>query len=155
MATGNKSEAAVGYTTLYGDTCGALKVIGYLSKPQVYALAHWINASHGRELIPEGIITRAPSAELRPGQRDQDRLPSYEELDKILADHIEQGMAEDTLAEVGHDPKTVERVLAVVRGAEFKRGQMPPSLRVSSRAFGAEWDMPIARKRPHQIRMGK
>lgn len=154
LGTGNKSEAAVGYCTLYGDTCGALEVIGDLYKTQVYELAHWVNASRERGRIPDGIITRPPSAELRPGQKDQDSLPPYDVLDKILADYIEHGMCEEALVEDGHDPKIVERVLALVRGAEFKRGQMPPALRVSSRTFGPEWDMPIARKRPHQIRMG-
>lgn len=148
LGTGNKSEAAVGYSTLYGDTCGALEVIGDLYKTQVYSLARWVNASRGREVIPEGIITRAPSAELRPDQTDQDSLPPYEELDRILFDHIEQGMGLATLIEVGHAPETARRVLALVQGAEFKRAQMAPSLRVSSKVFGLEWKMPIARKRP-------
>ena len=147
LGTGNKSEAAVGYCTLYGDTCGALEVIGDLYKTQVFSLARWINDFHEKERIPAGIITRPPSAELRPDQKDEDSLPPYEELDRLLGDYIEQGMCPETLIEVGHDPATVDRVIKLVRGAEFKRGQMPPALRVSSKAFGAEWSMPIARKR--------
>ncbi len=146
LNTGNKSEAAVGYCTLYGDSCGALAVIGDIYKTQVYALAAWYNKKAGYDRIPALILERAPTAELRPNQTDQDSLPPYEELDRILQDHIERNMGYDVLCEVGHDPKTVEKVLRLVAGAEFKRRQGPPCLRVSQRAFGSGWRMGIAGK---------
>ena len=145
LNTGNKSESAVGYCTLYGDSCGGLSVIGDVYKTQAYALCRWLNKTKGRNVIPLGVIDRPPSAELKPGQTDQDSLPPYELLDAILYDHIEQSMDEDTLVQVGYDAKTVARVLSLVSRAEFKRCQAPPSLRVSSRAFGSGWHMPIAR----------
>ncbi len=146
LNTGNKSEAAAGYCTLYGDSCGALAVIGDLYKTQVYALARWYNQGAGRDRIPAGILERAPSAELRPNQKDQDSLPPYETLDPILQNHIERNMGYDVLCEVGHDPETVKRVLRLVAASEFKRRQGPPVLRVSSRAFGSGWRMGIAGK---------
>lgn len=146
LNTGNKSEAAVGYCTLYGDSCGALAVIGDLYKAHVYALSRWYNAREGYDRIPAFIIDRPPSAELHHGQKDEDSLPPYDVLDKILYDHIEMRMGYDTLCEVGHDPATVTRVLQLIKGAEFKRHQSPPALSVSSRAFGAAWHMAIATK---------
>ena len=146
LNTGNKSEAAVGYSTLYGDSCGALAVIGDLYKTQVYALSRWYNNREGYDRIPAFIIDRPPSAELHPGQKDEDSLPPYDVLDKILYDHIEMRMGYDTLCEVGHDPATVLRVLGLLKGSEFKRHQSPPALSVSSRAFGAAWRMAIATK---------
>ncbi len=144
LNTGNKSESAVGYSTLYGDSCGALAVIGDVYKTQVYSLARWHNEKAGYARIPALILERAPSAELRPDQKDQDSLPPYDELDRILCDHIERNMGPDTLIEVGHDPKTVARVVRMVAGAEFKRRQSPPVLRVTARAFGDDWRMGIA-----------
>lgn len=146
LNTGNKSEIAVGYSTLYGDSCGALAVIGDLYKTEVYAFSRWYNAREGYERIPAFIIDRPPSAELRPGQKDEDSLPPYDVLDKILHDHIEMRMGYDRLCEVGHAPVTVARVLELLKGAEFKRRQSPPVLSVSSRAFGAAWRMGIAAK---------
>ncbi len=145
LETGNKSEIAVGYCTLYGDTCGGLSVIGDIYKTQVYELARWLNSERGRDVIPECIISRPPSAELRPDQKDEDSLPPYAILDALLRDHIEKDMDQETLCEVGHDPSLVKRVLNMVRNAEFKRHQSPPTLRVSPRAFGDGWRMPIAR----------
>lgn len=147
LNTGNKSEAAVGYTTLYGDSCGALAVIGDLYKSQVYGLARWYNKRAGYDRIPRVILERAPSAELHHGQKDEDSLPAYDILDKILYDHIEMRMGYDTLCEVGHDRETVERVLYLIKTAEFKRRQSPPSLGVSQRPFGSGWRMPIACRR--------
>ncbi len=146
LNTGNKSEAAVGYCTLYGDSCGALAVIGDLYKANVYNLSRWYNEREGYDRIPRFILERAPSAELRPGQKDEDSLPPYEVLDKILYDHIEMRMGYDILCEVGHDPETVNRVLHLLRLSEFKRHQVPPALCVSQRAFGSGWHMAIACK---------
>lgn len=146
LNTGNKSEAAMGYCTLYGDSCGALAVIGDLYKTQVYDLARWYNTREGCERIPSIIMTRAPSAELHPGQKDEDSLPPYDVLDKILYDHVEMNMGYDTLCEVGHDPEIVRRALHLLRVSEFKRHQSPPVLCVSQRAFGPGWRMSIARK---------
>jgi NAD+ synthase (glutamine-hydrolysing) len=144
FTTGNKSEIAVGYSTLYGDTAGALGVIGDLFKTEVYQLARWINRNG--EVIPEAILTKAPSAELKPDQRDQDTLPPYEILDAILRARIESHQSAAQIVEQGFDPAVVERVLKMVRIAEFKRSQLPPALKVSSRAFGLGWQMPIARR---------
>ena len=137
LNTGNKSEAAVGYCTLYGDSCGALAVIGDLYKRDVYALCRRLNARKPGS-IPEIILARAPSAELRPGQTDQDELPPYETLDALLYDHIERDMNETALIAAGHDPKVVRKVCALVERATFKRRQSPPGLPVSSRPFGPD-----------------
>lgn len=145
LNTGNKSESAVGYCTLYGDSCGALCVIGDVYKTQAYALCRWLNKTRGREVIPARVLDRPPSAELRPGQVDQDSLPPYDVLDAILHDYIEENMDEDTLLQVGYEKATIDKVLSLIRKSEFKRCQAPPSLRVSSRAFGPGWHMPIAR----------
>ena len=146
LNTGNKSEAAVGYSTLYGDSCGALAVIGDLYKTHIFSLARWYNNREKRERIPRFIIERAPSAELHHGQKDEDSLPPYDVLDKILYDHIEMRMGFDTLCEVGHDPETVKKVLRMIELSEFKRHQSPPALCISQRSFGTGWRMAIARK---------
>ena len=146
LNTGNKSEVAAGYSTLYGDSCGALAVIGDLYKTQVFSLARWYNQREGRDRIPQFIIDRPPSAELHPGQKDEDSLPPYDVLDKILYDHIEMRMGFDMLCEVGHDPETVKRVLHLLTVSEFKRHQAPPALCVSQRSFGDGWHMRIACK---------
>jgi len=139
--TGNKSEGAVGYCTIYGDSCGGLAVIGDLYKTEVYRLCRWLNAE--KELIPPAILTKAPSAELRPGQTDQDSLPPYEDLDLILRGLIEEGRGMADLAAEGFDEAVVRRVAALVRAAEFKRRQAPPPLKVSADAFGAGWRLPM------------
>lgn len=144
LNTGNKSECAVGYATLYGDSCGALGVIGDLYKGQVFALSRWFNDRKGFDCIPQFIVDRPPSAELHPGQKDEDSLPPYAVLDKILHDHIEMRMDADTLRELGHDAETVNRVLRLLTLAEFKRHQAPPALCVSQRPFGAGWRMRLA-----------
>ncbi|BAC90528.1 NAD+ synthase [Gloeobacter violaceus] len=140
--TGNKSETAVGFNTLYGCTAGALAVIADLYKGEVYRLAHWLNRDGA--VIPEGILTKAPSAELRPDQRDSDILPPYDVLDGILRAHLEGGRTPEEIAGEGYHPEVIKKVLAMVRRAEFKRKQLPPGLRVSPRAFGIGWRMPIA-----------
>lgn len=147
LNTSNKSEAAVGYGTLYGDTSGALSVIGDLYKQDVYALARQINAAAEAQgqvaPIPEHILTKAPSAELRPGQKDSDSLPDYPVLDAILVRLIEeQRSVADVIAE-GYDKATVEKVCRLLLSGDFKRFQLPPALRVSGCTFGVEWQWPI------------
>lgn len=134
LNTTNKSEAAVGYGTLYGDMCGGLAVLGDVYKTQVYELANYINRNG--EAIPKNIISKAPSAELRPGQKDSDSLPEYDVLDKILFQYIEKRQGPKELVAMGFDKKLVDRVLKMVNGSEWKRNQAPPILRVSPKAFG-------------------
>ncbi len=141
LNTSNKSEAAVGYGTLYGDMCGAIGVIGDLYKTQVYELCRYINRDG--EIIPENILTKAPSAELRPDQKDSDSLPDYDILDKILYQYIERCQSPQEIAAQGFDTALVQRVLKLVNNAEFKRFQTPPYLRVSPRAFGVGRRLPI------------
>jgi NAD+ synthase/NAD+ synthase (glutamine-hydrolysing) len=143
LTTGNKSELAVGYCTLYGDMSGGLAVIADVPKTMVYRIARWLNAGASR--IPQRIIDKAPSAELRPNQTDQDSLPPYEVLDAILERHIERHESADQIVSAGFDQETVRRVLRLVRTAEFKRKQAAPGLKVTDRAFGSGWRMPIAR----------
>jgi NAD+ synthase/NAD+ synthase (glutamine-hydrolysing) len=143
LTTGNKSEIAVGYCTLYGDMNGGLAVIADLPKMMVYRVSRWRNRRKAD--IPEAILTKAPSAELRPGQTDQDSLPPYELLDQILELHVEQSKSAEEIIARGFDETTVRRVVKLVRNAEFKRKQAAPGLKVTSRAFGTGWRMPIAR----------
>jgi len=143
LTTGNKSELAVGYCTLYGDMNGGLAVIADLPKMMVYRVSRWRNRR--REDIPEAILTKAPSAELRPGQTDQDSLPPYDLLDQILELHVEHSKSAEEIIARGFDDATVRRVVKLVRNAEFKRKQAAPVLKVTSRAFGTGWRMPIAR----------
>lgn len=141
LTTGNKSEIAVGYTTLYGDSCGGYNPIKDLYKTQLYALAKWRNAQ-GR-VIPERSITKAPSAELRPGQKDQDQLPPYDVLDAILELHIEERMSVDEITAEGFDKKIVEKVLAMVRTSEYKRRQSAPGVKLSRMLFGKDRRYPL------------
>jgi NAD+ synthase/NAD+ synthase (glutamine-hydrolysing) len=143
LTTGNKSELAVGYCTLYGDMSGGLAVISDVPKTMIYRLARWLNSQ--RPVIPEPVLTKAPSAELKPNQTDQDSLPSYDLLDEILARHIEQHRSAEEIVSEGFDEATVRRVLHMVRIAEFKRKQAAPGIKVTDRAFGVGWRMPIAR----------
>ena len=144
LTTGNKSELAVGYCTIYGDMSGGLAVISDVPKTMVYRISRWLNRD--REVIPEAIITKAPSAELRPGQTDQDNLPPYDLLDEILSLHVEKHWGAEEIIAKGFDESTVRRVLHLVSIAEFKRRQAAPGLKVTDRAFGIGWRMPIARK---------
>ena len=144
LNTSNKSEAAVGYGTLYGDMCGGLSVLGDVYKTQVYELAHFINKDS--MLIPENSILKPPSAELRPGQKDSDSLPDYAILDQILFKYIEQRTGPEELIREGFDEGTVRRVLKLVNTNEYKRYQTPPILRVSPKAFGMGRRMPIVAK---------
>jgi NAD+ synthase (glutamine-hydrolysing) len=148
LNTSNKSEAAVGYGTLYGDMCGGLSVIGDLYKTEVYQLCNYINLKYG--LIPKNIITKPPSAELRPGQKDSDSLPDYAILDQILRLYIEDRCSRETIIEKGFEPTLVQRVLKLVNSNEYKRYQTPPMLRLSSKAFGLGRRMPIVGKYLYQ-----
>lgn len=141
LNTSNKSELAVGYGTLYGDMCGGLSVIGDLYKTEVYSLCNYINRS--KEIIPQHILTKAPSAELRPDQTDQDSLPAYELLDHLLFQYIEERKAPADLRAMGFDQALVDKVMRLVNMNEYKRHQTPPILRVSSKAFGMGRRMPI------------
>lgn len=142
LNTTNKSEAAMGYGTLYGDSCGAISVIGDLYKTEVYELSQWINRNG--ELIPTNSITKAPSAELRPGQKDSDSLPDYELLDAILNLHIEEQLSFDEIVEEGYDPDVVREVLRKVKINEWKRLQFAQQLKVSSMTFGLDRRVPIS-----------
>jgi len=144
LTTGNKSELATGYCTLYGDMSGGLAVIGDLLKMQVYAVARAINAR--TPLIPEAILAKPPSAELRPDQKDQDSLPPYETLDAILEKHLVENLSVDDISACGFDKDLVRAVIAMVEKAEYKRRQAPPVLKVSPKAFGTGRRIPIARK---------
>ena len=146
LTTGNKSEMSVGYATLYGDMNGGLAVIADVPKTMVYRIARWKNQATGRAIVPEASLTKAPSAELRPDQTDQDSLPPYEVLDAILQKHIEQHLPADDIVASGFDADTVSKVLRLVRTAEFKRKQAAPGIKVTDRAFGTGWRMPIARR---------
>ncbi|MEL7237745.1 MAG: NAD(+) synthase, partial [Planctomycetota bacterium] len=146
LTTGNKSELAVGYCTLYGDMCGGLAVISDVPKTQVTAMCRWINETAGREVIPENTITKPPSAELAPDQKDSDSLPPYDELDRILELYIEDDASAATIVEAGHDEDIVAKVLKLVDRSEFKRRQAAPGLKVTSRAFGFGRRMPIAQR---------
>jgi len=144
LNTSNKSEAAVGYGTLYGDMCGGISVIGDVYKTQVFELARHLNRE--REIIPENSITKPPSAELRPDQKDTDSLPEYDVLDKIIAEYVEHRCSSGEIIKMGYDEKTVRRVIKLINLAEHKRYQTPPILRVSPKAFGMGRRMPIVGK---------
>lgn len=146
LATGNKSEMSVGYCTLYGDMNGGLAPIGDLPKLLVYSLARHINKTEGRDIIPKNTLTKAPSAELAPDQKDTDSLPPYEELDPIIRGFVEEALDEDALVKRGHDRATVQHVIMLIHRNEYKRRQAAPILKVTSRAFGYGWRMPIAKK---------
>ncbi|MEH1841998.1 MAG: NAD+ synthase [Nostoc sp.] len=142
LSTGNKSEMAVGYCTLYGDMNGGLAVIADVPKTRIYSLCEWLNRNN--EIIPQNILTKPPSAELKPGQVDQDSLPPYEILDDILQRLIHNHQSAAQIVAAGHDPLIVGRVIQMVARAEFKRRQAPPGLKITDRAFGTGWRMPIA-----------
>jgi NAD+ synthetase len=151
LSTGNKSEMAVGYCTLYGDMNGGLAVIADVPKTCVYSLCRWLNSKAGAtngkgEILPANILTKPPSAELKPGQVDQDSLPPYDILDDILQRLIHNHQSAAQIVAAGHDPTVVDRVLQLVARAEFKRRQAPPGLKITDRAFGTGWRMPIANK---------
>lgn len=143
LTTGNKSEMAVGYCTLYGDMCGGLAVIADLPKTWVYALAHHLNRE--QTVIPENTLLKPPSAELRPHQTDQDTLPPYEILDGILSAYVEESQSQAQIIAKGYDPEVVAWVIRRINLNEYKRRQAPPGLKVTRKAFGQGWRYPIAR----------
>jgi NAD+ synthetase len=144
LTTGNKSELAVGYCTLYGDMCGGLAVISDVPKTIVWEISRWINQHAGKELIPQSSISKVPSAELRPNQTDQDSLPPYDVLDAILFRYVEQEMSAGQIIADGFDSATVMRVIRLIDTSEYKRRQAAPGIKVTSRAFGFGRRMPIA-----------
>ncbi len=158
LSTGNKSEMAVGYCTLYGDMNGGLAVIADVPKTRVYSLCRWLNQQasctgnlagstpHSHEIIPANVITKPPSAELKPGQVDQDSLPPYDVLDDVLRRLIQEHQSAAQIVAAGHDSTVVDRVIQLVAHAEFKRRQAPPGLKITDRAFSSGWRMPIANK---------
>ncbi len=145
LVTGNKSELAVGYSTLYGDMAGGLAILADVRKMMVYDLAHHINDLHGKKVIPERVITKAPSAELRPDQKDEDSLPPYSLLDPILELYLEKNCSPSEIVAEGYDEETVKQVVRMVDVSEYKRRQAAAGLRITSNAFGVGRRMPMAR----------
>ena len=143
LATGNKSELSVGYSTLYGDLAGGFALIKDVYKTDVFRLARYLNERAGRELIPVSIIERPPSAELRPDQQDEDSLPPYDQLDRVLEAYVELDRSREELLADGHDPGTVERALSLIDRAEYKRRQAPPGVKLRPKAFGRDRRTPI------------
>ncbi len=144
LSTGNKSEMAVGYCTLYGDMNGGLAVIADVPKTRVFELCRWLNRDG--EVVPVNIINKPPSAELKPDQKDADSLPPYEILDDILERIVCQHQSTSEIVKAGHDTETVAKVMKLVTRAEFKRRQAPPGIKITDRAFGTGWRMPIAKR---------
>jgi NAD+ synthase (glutamine-hydrolysing) len=159
VTTGNKSETAVGYSTLYGDTAGGYAVIKDVPKTMVYELVRWRNGLSGREIadfgflgpagevVPERILTKPPSAELRPGQLDADSLPPYDVLDAVLTDYVERGLGLAEMVERGRDREIAARVIGLIDKSEYKRRQSPPGVKITPRAFGKDWRLPLAGRR--------
>jgi NAD+ synthase (glutamine-hydrolysing) len=145
LATGNKSELSVGYCTLYGDMAGGFALIKDLLKTQVYQLAEFLNETAGEEVIPRKIIERPPTAELRQGQLDSDSLPPYDELDPVLEAYIEEGLSREGIIDRGFDPEMVKWVIGKVDANEYKRRQAPVGVKITPRAFGRDWRMPISK----------
>lgn len=144
LTTGNKSEVAVGYCTLYGDTAGGFAVIKDIPKLLVYALSRYVNASAGREIIPFRTIEKPPSAELRPDQQDTDSLPPYDILDPILEAYVEKNLSPKEVEAYGYDPSTVKRIIKLVECNEYKRRQSPPGPKITTRVFGKDRRMPVS-----------
>jgi NAD+ synthase (glutamine-hydrolysing) len=148
IATGNKSELSVGYSTLYGDLAGGFALIKDVYKTDVFRLSRWLNERAGRELIPASIIERAPSAELRADQRDEDSLPPYPKLDKVLEAYVEQDRSREELGQDGFEPEVVDRALSMIDRAEYKRRQAPPGVKLRPKAFGRDRRTPITNRWP-------
>ena len=146
VATGNKSELSVGYATLYGDMAGGFALLKDVFKTDVFRLARHLNERAGRELIPAAIIERAPSAELRDNQLDEDSLPPYPALDLVLEAYVEQDRSREELSADGFDRDVVERALALIDRAEYKRRQAPPGVRLTPKAFGRDRRTPITNR---------
>jgi NAD+ synthase (glutamine-hydrolysing) len=149
LTTGNKSETAVGYSTLYGDTAGGFAVIKDVFKTMVYKLAHYINDINKREIIPKSVIGRVPTAELRPNQKDTDSLPEYDLLDKILKGYVEEDKSAQQLIDEGLPKDAVNRVIGMVDRNEYKRRQSPPGVKITPKAFGRDRRLPITNRYNH------
>ena len=148
LATGNKSEYAVGYSTLYGDMAGGFAPIKDVPKTLVYELCRWRNEQGGDPPIPERVLTKAPSAELRPGQKDTDSLPPYEELDPVIEAYVERDLGVDDMVSAGFDRELVERVVRMIDRSEYKRRQAAPGVKITPKAFGRDRRMPITNRYP-------
>jgi NAD+ synthase (glutamine-hydrolysing) len=148
LTTGNKSEMATGYSTLYGDMAGGFAVIKDVEKTLVYELARWRNQRSGADVVPTSVLEKPPSAELRPGQVDADSLPPYDLLDAVLEAYVEGDKSLADLEAAGFDPELVRRVARLVDVSEYKRRQAPPGVRVSPKAFGKDRRLPITNRWP-------
>jgi NAD+ synthase (glutamine-hydrolysing) len=146
LTTGNKSEMATGYSTLYGDMAGGFAVLKDVPKTTVYDLSRWRNRHDGVQVIPENVLLKPPSAELRPEQKDEDSLPPYDVLDPILQRYVEEDWSLEELVAAGFDCETVQKVIALVDRNEYKRRQAPPGVKITSRAFGKDRRLPITSK---------
>jgi NAD+ synthase (glutamine-hydrolysing) len=151
LTTGNKSEMATGYATLYGDMVGGFAVIKDVPKTLVFDLCRWLNHERGREIIPSSVIEKAPSAELRADQKDEDSLPPYPTLDPILKGYVEDDLSVEELVAEGHAPEIVSRVISLVDHSEYKRRQAPPGLKITPRAFGRDRRLPITNRYRERI----
>jgi NAD+ synthase (glutamine-hydrolysing) len=146
LTTGNKSEMSVGYATLYGDMAGGFAVIKDVPKTLVYELVRHRNRVAGRELVPDGVLERPPSAELRPDQLDSDSLPDYDTLDRILEAYVERDRGRDQIAAEGVPPDVVDEVIRMVDRSEYKRRQAAPGIRITAKAFGRDRRLPITNR---------
>jgi len=146
LTTGNKSEMSVGYATLYGDMAGGFAVIKDVFKTMVYRVSRWYNASRGRDVIPERVLTKPPSAELKPDQKDSDSLPEYDVLDPILKMYVEKDRSVPEMAAAGYPEEVVRRVVQLVDRSEYKRRQAPPGVKITPRALGKDRRMPITNR---------
>ena len=146
LATGNKSEFSVGYATIYGDMAGGFALLKDVYKTDVYRLARHLNERASREVVPQSVIDRAPSAELRANQRDEDSLPPYPKLDLVLEAYVELDRSREEMTHDGFDPEVVERALALIDKAEYKRRQAPPGVKLRPKAFGRDRRVPITNR---------
>jgi NAD+ synthase (glutamine-hydrolysing) len=146
LTTGNKSEFSVGYCTLYGDTAGGFAVLKDVPKTLVFRLCRWRNTQAGTDLIPESILTRPPTAELRPNQTDQDSLPPYDILDEIIRLYVEEDRPVQEILDRGIDPAVVRKVVRLIDRTEYKRRQTPPGIKITHKAFGRDRRMPITNR---------
>jgi NAD+ synthase (glutamine-hydrolysing) len=151
LATGNKSEMAVGYSTLYGDLAGGFAPIKDVPKTLLYDLVRWRNAQPGTPPIPDRIVDKPPSAELRPGQKDTDSLPPYEVLDPIIEAYVEEDRSPEEIVAVGGDATLVDRVVTMIDRAEYKRRQAPPGIKITPKAFGRDRRLPITNRYRHDL----
>jgi len=146
ITTGNKSELSVGYCTLYGDTAGGLAALKDVPKTTVYELAHYVNHTKGKEVIPRSVLEKPPSAELRPDQKDTDSLPPYPELDPILKAYVEEDQSLEEIVLLGVPGEQVKRIISMVDKSEYKRRQGPPGIKITPKAFGRDRRLPITNR---------